>query len=256
MRKILTRRAIIGAIAGATAGASTLLAQRSSPAGEITVQGARATFTVDYVRPMESVAYTLIQEYGWRITFEEAPLEYSGDVVDVTKDLSRGSRVFNPRGGRLEFSYELAPGGAPPPDPQPVLLSAIRAYHNANLPGRYELIVADGYFHLVPIGRTNAQGISETVHSPLDSTVTVDRNNRFPALVLQDTIRAVEAATGYRIMLGQSPFSRGDQPRIQKRFEKVQARSILRALVAATGKPRVWYLMFGIRRRAYGLSIV
>lgn len=256
LRKKPTRRAILGGIAAATAGASTSPAQSNSPAGEIIVQGTKAKFTVDYVRPMESVAYTLIQKYGWKITFEEAPLEYAGDIVDVTRDLSRGIRVFNPRGGLLEFSYELGPDGDPPADPRLVLLSAINAYHNADLPGRYTLLVADGYFHIVPIERTNAQGVAEAIHSPLNAAVTVDGNNRLPALVLHDTLRAVEAATGYRIILGHSPFSRGQQPGIQQRFENLQARSVLKALIATTKRSRIWYMMFNSRTKTYYLSIM
>lgn len=247
---------MIGAMAVATSATSFAFMQRSSPAGEIQVEGTRATFIVDYGRPMESVAYTLIQEYRWRITFEEAPLEYSGDVVDVTKDLSRGSRVFNPRGGHLEFSYELAPGGAPPPDPRPVLLSAIRAYHNANLPGRYELIVADGFYHIVPIARTSAEGILEAVRSPLEALVAIEGGNRHALLVFQDTLRAIESATGFRLRIGFHPFLRGMQPQIQQRFDQVQARSVLRSLIAASGKSRIWYMMYNIGTREYYLSII
>lgn len=247
---------MIGAMAAATSATASAFMQSTSPAGEIQVEGTRATFIVDYTRPMESVAYTLIQKYRWRITFEEAPLEYAGDIVDVTKDLSRGIRVFNPRGGHLEFSYELGPDGVPPADPRPVLLSAIRAYHNANLPGRYELIVADGFYHILPIARTSANGLLEAVRSPLDALVEIEGGNRHVLLVFQDTLRAIESATGFRLRIGFHPFLRGRQPQIGQRFEQVQARLVLRSLIAASGKSRIWYMMYNIDARVYYLSII
>lgn len=116
-----TRRGFLRTMAAGITGARQITAARDSPAGIIRVRGWKATFEVEYGRLMESVAYTFIQEYGWRITFEEAPLLYEGDIVDVTRDFSRGIRAYIPRGGRLEFTYELGPGGRPPDDPAKVL---------------------------------------------------------------------------------------------------------------------------------------
>jgi hypothetical protein len=203
---------------------------------------------------MESVAYTFIHQYGWRITFEEAPLRYSGDVVDVTRDFSLGTRAYNPRGGRLEFSYDL--GTNAKPDPEQVLRTAIEAYHRAGLPGRYEVIRAENYLHIVPTASANKDGVVEPVRSPFDVAVTVDGAGRFPEPVLNDLASSIQAASGYKIFVGQTPFLQGIQPRIERRFENMQARAILRALIAATGEVRIWYLMYAIRQKGYALSVL
>jgi hypothetical protein len=114
---------------------------------------------------LQSVAYTFDQQYGWRITFEEAPLVWSGDMIDVTRNFGAGIRAYDPRGGRLEFSYALGPSGSPPSDPTPVLRAAIDAYHRAGLPGRYDLLPVDGYFQIVPIAHTDKSGLLEPTHS-------------------------------------------------------------------------------------------
>jgi len=211
---------------------------------------------VDYGRPLESVVYTFVQEYGWPVTFEEAPIVYAGDMVDVTANFSVGIRAYNPRGGRLEFTYGLANDGAPPTDPLPVLKAAIDAHHRAGFPGRYEVAASEGYFHITPTAHHDERGVLEPVRSPLDALVTVDGGGRSAWPVFNDFTRAVEKASGYRVLIGHNPFYQGNQPEIDQRFESVQARTVLKSLIRAAGKPRRWYLMFVPGRRQYALSIV
>lgn len=237
-------------------GCSRVRADRTSPAGTIDVSGLIATFSVDYPRPLESVVYTFVQEYGWLITFEEAPVMYSGDMIDVTVNPSVGIRAYNPRGGRLEFSYRLRQAGRPPEDPMPVLKAAIEAHHRAGFPGRYEVVQVGGYFHIVPTAHYNERGVLELVQSPLDALVTVDGGGRPSWPFFNDLVRAVERSSGYRILIGHNPFYQGDQPTIEQRFENVQARTILRALIQAAGKPRRWYLLSVPGQKQYALSIV
>lgn len=107
-----TRRGFFRAVAAGIAETGWATAERDSPAGTIRVQGWKATFEVEYGRLMESVAYTFIHEYGWRITFEEAPLFYGGDIVDVTRDFSRGIRAYNPPGRAAGVHLRVGARGA------------------------------------------------------------------------------------------------------------------------------------------------
>jgi hypothetical protein len=63
-----TRRDFCESLLAVTFGVGLEAAQMTSPAGTISVLGQRATFMVDFPRPLESVVYSFIQEYGWRIT--------------------------------------------------------------------------------------------------------------------------------------------------------------------------------------------
>lgn len=230
-------------------------AQQDSPAGTIEVSGRYATFTVNSARPLQSVVYTFFRAYGWPVTFEEAPISYPGDMVDVTVNFSVGIRAYDPRGGRLQFSYRIGEDGKPPSDPLTVLRAAIEAHHKAGLPGRYEVVPAGVYFHIVPVAHHNIQGVLEPVRSPLDALVTVDGGRRSAWPVFNDLIRAVERVTGYRIGIGNNPFYRGEQPLIEQRFENVQGRAVLRELIHATGKLRPWFLMCRPGGKECALSI-
>lgn len=251
-----TRRQVCATLIWAATTSPLASAQKTSPGGAITARGRRATFSVDDPRPLESVTFTFSQEYGWPVTFEEAPLVHSRDIVDVTRNFSLGIRVFDPRGGKLEFSYDLNSDGGPPTNPEPALRAALQAYRETGLPGRYDLIAADGYFHIVPVARADEGGVFEPVRSPLDETVTIDGAGRFPEPVLKDLLHTVESLSGYRISIGRTPFLQGMQPRIEQHFQNAEARSVLRSLIKATGKRRIWYLMYHIGRNTYYLSVI
>ena len=258
MDRSWTRRGFLRSVAGGAAGAGAALAQRDSPAGDISVQGRRATFSVDYGRLLESVAYTFIYRYGWRVTFEEALNVYSGDFVDVTltrpkQPITDSRRLYSPLGGYLEFSYDLGPDGRPPEDPAAVLQTALDAYHRGGFPGRYELRTVGEYFHIVPAARRDENGSWEPFQSPLDTVVTLDGRNRLPDEVLTELRRRMSQAAGHEIFRGFHPLAKGDlQPHIVDRFEGVKAREILRSLIVATGRQLLWALLCGVQQDKFG----
>lgn len=260
-----TRRWLLRALAGGAAGIRFAPAQKHPLEGDIRVQGRRATLSVHRGRLLQALARTLINQYGWRVTFEEAPNVYLGDYIDATRDFSYGYRVFHARGGRLEFSYDLGSDGRPE-DPAGVLRTAIAAYHRDGYPGRYELLTAGKYLHIVPTARQNEDGVWESVRSPLEAVVSLDGGDRFPSRVLDHLVELMTQASRHETVVGMEPFYRGDQPRIEERFEKTKAREILRSLIETAGKPRVWLLLYSgirqdiasgnVRRGKYFLSII
>ena len=260
-----TRRWLLRSVTGGASGIRFAPAQRHPLEGDIHVQGRRATLSVHRGRLLQSVARTFIDRYGLRVTFEEALNVFQGDYIDVTRDFSYGYRVFRLRGGRLEFSYDLGSDGRPG-DPAGALRTAIAAYHRNGYPGRYELLTAGKYLHIVPTARQNEDGVWESVRSPLEAVVSLDGGDRFPSKVLDHLVELMTQASRYKTVVGMEPFYRGEQPRIEERFEKTKAREILRSLIETAGKPRVWLLLYSgirqdiesgfVRRGKYFLSII
>ena len=250
-----TRRWFLCSVAGGMAGGRLASAQVR---GNIRVQGQRATFCVDRGRLLDSVTYTLAQQYGWPITFEEALNVYPGDFVDVTftrpkRPPKDGRRLYSLRGGRLEFSYDLGPDGWPPEDPAAVLQTALEAYHRGGFPGRYELVTVGEYFHIVPTARRDEDEEWEPIQSPLDTVVTLEGRNRLPDEVLTELRQRMTQAAGHEILEGILPLSRGNlQPRIVERFEGMKAREVLRSLIATTGSRHLWALLCGVRQDKSG----
>ena len=257
MDRSWTRRWFLRFVVGGMAGVPLASAQVR---GDIRVQGQRATFSVDRGRRLHSVAFTLTQQYGWPITFEEALTVYEGDLVDVTLAVAKrpptdGRRIYGLRGGRLEFSYDLGPDGQTPEDPAAVLQKALDAYHRGGFPGRYELLTVGNYFHIVPTARRDEEGRWEPYQSPLDTVVTLDGRNRLPNEVVTELRQRMSQAAGYEIHGGFYSLMqpRARPPRIGERFKAVTVREVLRSMIAAAGsRRRLWVLLCGVRRDKSG----
>ena len=260
-----TRRWLLRSLTGGVAGIRFASAQRHPLEGDICVQGRRATLSVHRGRLLQALARTFINQYGWRVTFEEAPNVYLGDYIDATRDFSYGYRVFHLRGGRLEFSYDLGSDGRPE-DPAGVLRAAIAAYHRGGYPGRYKLITAGEYLHIVPTERKNEGGVWESISSPLEAVVSLDGGNRFPSRVLDHLVELMNQASRHETGVAREPFYQGMQPRIEQRFERTEVREVLRSLIETAGRPRVWNLLYGgirqdiesgfVRQGNYFLNII
>ena len=97
-------------------GAAVGIAQ-SPEASLVERNGSQETLIVNGARPLDSAATTLAQQFGIRISVEDPPFAYKGDVKDVTAEISRSwnpsKRVLVPRGGRLEVQFALRSGCVP-----------------------------------------------------------------------------------------------------------------------------------------------
>ena len=230
-------------------------AQRLSPVGEVASSDRNATFTVQYPRPLESVAYTFKYKYGALITFEEAPLEHASDFIDPNKGKVNEGRAYLPRGGTLQFSFYLSEDLRGPNNLKNTIETAIEAYHNAGHPGQYSLQKEGEYLHIVPLARKNTVGVVEPVTSPLDSIITIKGDSAHPHLVLRDLTASITKSSGYNVYISHSPFLRGNERPVSRDFENVSARAVLRELLVRTGRNATWLMMFDVKSRSYYLSI-
>ena len=248
----LTRRLITCGVVALLAAAEIAPAQTGV---DIRVQGTRATVTVEAARPLHAVALTLTREYDWPVTFEESVTLYPADGVDSTRSSSIGGPPYPHLGRRLEFSYDLAPGGAAPEDPAAVLQTALDAHDQAGLPGRYNLVGTANYFHIVPTARRDETGSWEPERSALDLLVSLQGRGRTPDAVLRELRRLVSANTGIEIHGALVPlFSGYPYPRVLDHFEQVPAREVLRSLIATSMQGRLWHLLCAMRQDRSGTT--
>ena len=137
-----------------------------------------------------------------------------------------------------------------------MLRTAIEAYHRGGFPGRYKLLTVGEYLHIVPTATRDERGVWVPAESPLETVVSIEGGGRFPDPVVTELLQKVSRASGYRVVIGRAPFTYGIQPRIADRFQQVKARAVLRRIIGATGKQRIWYMMYWIKHRQYFLSVV
>ena len=239
-----TRRRFMGGVVAVLAGTELASGQVG---GDIRTRRSRASFSVEGGHLLESVAHTLIREYNWPVTFEQSVSVYPGDWIAVTRDFAGGSRSYALRRGRLDFSYDLGLRGAEPDDPSSVLRVAIDAYHQAGVPGRYELLESADYFRIVPTGRQDEAGEWQPERSLLESRVSVGGLGRTPEAVMRELHKLISESAGFEIMRGIHPIFGGfPQPTVVERFENARAREVFRALIAVSGQGHLWSLNTGL----------
>lgn len=79
--------------------------------GVVEVSGSTAVERTEAVRSLASLVYTFCVTYHEAVTYEDAPLEASTDIVDVTANSAARRHVYIPRGGPLRFEFSVKPAG-------------------------------------------------------------------------------------------------------------------------------------------------
>jgi hypothetical protein len=107
--------------------------------GVVEVSGSAAVERTETVRSLASLVYTFCVTYHVAVTYEDAPLESSADVVDVTANSASPRHVYIPRGGPLQFVFSVNPQDGKPVDVASAISAAIAAHSASGYPGEYAL---------------------------------------------------------------------------------------------------------------------
>lgn len=240
-------------------------AQQSVMGGKITTLGNEGTFSVTSSRPLAEVASVFNDTFKMQVTFEEAPHEYSGDVVDVTVREVSGLRAYNVRGGPLTFPFEITGETGYPKNPRAALEAAVSAYHESNYPGNYAVETAGSYFHIVPRARKNVSGGIEVVQSPLDSILAEEPKERRLDMVFGQIIQSIRAGSPFSVKVASNPFNRGEQPEVLQSLAGLSVRAVMRILLdelnafhqqlGLPSRQRTWVLLYSKGWSSYYLTI-
>ncbi len=129
----------------------------------VTISGGVGVVRAGTARPMLEALYALAVRFEWKIGFEEARIQYLGDMVDVTSPeyvpKSKDDRAYFPRGGPLEVKFAVSPRTGAPADAEAVVRQVIAEYEARGYPGRYGFHRADdGWMLVYPVEVRNSAG--------------------------------------------------------------------------------------------------
>jgi hypothetical protein len=236
-----------------------LVGQSQRPTGaweaDVTIAHSTITMYTDNLRCLASVIYTLSKKYGVRLTFEDAPLTSSYDLIDATAKTTKPQslRILLPRGGPLRFSFALDEGGHIPA--RIAVAALLDAYGASGYPGRYQLNENQGILHIIPVEARNASGNWITIGPLMSHQVTLlPKQGRTNKAVLELLIGQIEAASGRRVVLG-TPLSNTFENAPFEDAASLPARDILERMFSQTGGHRLWLLLYDATFNYYVLSI-
>ena len=234
----------------------------SKPA--ITYQGTRASFKVDTVRCLPTLLQGLSKLYGWRIAYEDAPLSYLGDVVDVTARTYQSKddqdRALDAKGGPLDVSFEVPAVGQAPPEAQAaqIIRDVLARYEQLKYPGRYKLeISSKGVMHVLPFEVKNHDGTPTKVVPVLDTNISFQSQQEISGeRAMQQICQAVSRMTGARVLHGGIADNRLFQLKLRLPDTPVVARDVTDSVAIESGVSRFWELLYDPGAKMYALNVV
>jgi hypothetical protein len=204
----------------------------------------------------------LQEVYGWAITYEDLPLVYSGDLMDVTSQVRRDGKsasepgvkqILVARGGAFSFSFDppskLEPGTrAPEGLARTAILDMLKSY-SASIGDveTFTLTDSNGLFHIVPTQRKDESGKFQKIVPLLDTVVDLPPGERSGYELLMEICQSLTKQTGIRVggPGGGSNLLSTRKTRIASQPNE-SAQSILSRLFAevAMPKPASWHMYY------------
>jgi hypothetical protein len=232
------------------------------------VRGALQTKTAEIIvddindaRPLATALRELEKRYGWIITFEEPPIEFTADLIDVTASVRKDYdptkaqlKILTRRAIPLRFTYKV-PDQSPRSDPMSVLPALLEAYELSGNRDRFRIIQTDRIFHVVPSMSDNVQGIPTPRSSRLDVRIDLEPGERTVSQTVRAILRAVNSLTGTNVVIGTVPINLFSQTTVREGAKDESARDVLMRTLAATKRTMSWQLFCSASPNVCALNI-
>lgn len=217
----------------------------------------------DEPRPIAILAEQLEHIYGWPITYEDAPLNRTEDLIDVTEEVCRTKcteRIYAVRPIPVEIGYEPPSTQVPDLADLPKVLKAlkelVRKYNRSYGANVYRVIQESAEFHIVPVNILDSSGRTVPVTPILNTVLTVLPGQRTADDLLRELCASLSSATQRKVDLGAGAGERVfilHNTSVTSNGES--ARSILDQLTKELNVLLSWRMLYDATEHAYALNI-
>jgi hypothetical protein len=223
--------------------------------------------SVEDPRPVAEAILKLEDQYGWVITYEDPRYVHESEVIDVARKIRRDldkfkpgeavPPVFIPRGGLLEFTYDVAPNTELPTDPARVVQSLLDAQAANSHGGRFRLEKRGKIMHVIPTAIKNSEGRLVPQNSVLDTIISLPPGERTVLQKLESICAVISRTTGIPIKLGTIPDNWFSRSQANRGVMGQKARDVLINMFATMdyGTNLSWRLFYGPGTKNYALNI-
>jgi hypothetical protein len=230
-------------------------------------QGVRAVkLSIEDPRPVCKAIEMLEEKYGWAITYEDPRYIHDSEITDsnlkIRKDLNNyksgeTTKVLVPRGGALEFTYDVASDTNLPVVPAMVVQKLLDAQDARGNGGKFRLETNGQIMHVIPTAIKNSAG--ELVHqeSALDTIISLPSGERTVLQKLESICAAISRVINIPVVLGTVPDQWFRQRRDQEGATNQRARDILVNTFETMGygSDLSWWLYYSPTFKKYLLHI-
>jgi hypothetical protein len=224
--------------------------------GVVEVSGSTAVERTEAVRSLASLVYTFCVTYHVPVTYEDAPLEASTDVVDVTANSASPRHVYIPRGGPLQFGFSVNPQDGRPVDVASAISAAIAAHQTSGYPGEYTAIESGGMLHVIPVATLDKEGRRTQTAPLMSETLTLPSGEDAKVgPVIRAVLKSAGAARNRKIVLGSFLPQQFEEIALPLEPNPLSARDWISKALAAGGIKMSWLLLYDPRFDYYVVTL-
>jgi hypothetical protein len=206
---------------------------------------------IDDPRPVAAAIEKIETLAGRPVSYEDAPLADPRAMAPMVTDRSGDTHGLVPRRGNFQVVLPADASAAS----EVVAVEGLVAAYNARGQGARFAVRQGDFTHVVPRAAANEAGVLVAVTPVLDTRITLEAKPRSGAELLAEILRMVGSATGQALRTGTVPTNLLAQASTGVGAVNEPARQVLERLVAATGKPLSWRLMYDPGLKSYYLNI-
>ncbi len=222
--------------------------------------------SVEDSRPVCKAIETLEKKYGWVITYEDPRYVHDSEIADsnlkIRKDLNNyksdeTTKLLVPRGGSLEFTYDVVSNTNLPVDPAMVVQKLLDAQAARDNGGRFRLETKGQIMHVIPTAIKNSAGGLAHQESALDTIISLPSGERTVLQKLENICAAISRAINIPVVLGTVPDHWFSQRRDQRGATNQRARDVLVDTFETMGygTDLSWWLYYSPTFKKYLLHI-
>ncbi len=204
---------------------------------------------IDSPRPVSAAVLQIEKMFGSVVTYEDTRYVYPGDIVDETervrRDLSKSTHIYGRRNSSLDFTYTPPPG---PIDTQVggMLAELIARSNGLRIAGQFLATRVSGGYHVVPTAIKGKSGTMEPFASPLDTRITLPREEQSGLEMMFAVTKAITDSSGANVKPGTMPLNRLNQKRAAVSAQGERARDVLWRVLQSMGPDLSWQLLCGV----------
>jgi hypothetical protein len=246
---------------------SSVAAPKRNELTEMVSQGrTKVNLSVNDARPVAKAITMLGARYGWIITYEDPRYAHADDIADVTEKVRRdlgkypegqAPRVLIPKGGDLNFDYDVLAETNLPSDPGVVVRQLLNAQAATASSARFRLEKSKSIIHVIPSAIKDRSGRLTPQQSLLDTIVTLSANERTGLQTLEALTESIGKAAQVRIILGNVPLGLFLRHKDSHGVAGQRAREFLVELLRriSPDRPLSWQLLYDPGLQMYALNI-
>jgi hypothetical protein len=216
---------------------------------------------------MYDVTQALERRYGWRVTYEDAPLEHPDELKDITSAVYKAAhpdladRTLIPSAKPFTFSWA---GLGQAPDRRAIVDQCIVEHNSSGNPGGFGSLHRGDVSHVFPVAVRSVNGSVTPVRPALDAIVDFPQARRTVLDTISLILRQAGNQTGTPIVVGTVSGMRTNQliwleaRQIAARDALLLALNAQQAINMEAGLPRVptsWAMLYQADQKTYYFNL-